>query len=99
MSSLATREGGSRPWRAAQRATRVDLTDPYGRPLMDPDAALAELLRLADLVTVGGDAQIGARTDRRDTFRMAELVEALDSWLTAGGFLPRRWKPGSWRDA
>jgi hypothetical protein len=66
---------------------------------MDPDAALDELLGLVDLMSGLTDAGIGERIDHREILRMTELVEALDSWLTAGGFLPRRWKPANRRSA
>lgn len=66
---------------------------------MDPDAALDELLGLVDLVADEADADIGQRIDRHEILRMTELVEALDSWLTAEGFLPRRWKPTSRQSA
>jgi hypothetical protein len=59
---------------------------------MDPDAALEELLRLVDLVNGESDAEIDLRTDCRDISQIAELLLALDGWLSAGGFLPRRWK-------
>jgi hypothetical protein len=65
---------------------------------MDPDAALDELLDLADLVTRFADAD-GERTDGSDVLRLAELVLALDGWLTASGFLPTRWKPAARRSA
>jgi hypothetical protein len=62
---------------------------------MDPDAALEELLRLIDLVMGQADAEVDPPTDCRDVFRISELMLGLDGWLTAGGFLPRRWKPAS----
>jgi hypothetical protein len=37
--------------------------------------------------------------NRHEILRMTELSEALDSRLTAGGFLLRRWQPGSRRSA
>jgi hypothetical protein len=58
---------------------------------MDPDAALEELLNLADLVT--SLAEDSEWTGDCDILRMAELTLALDGWLTAGGFMPARWKP------
>jgi hypothetical protein len=58
---------------------------------MDPDAALDELLGLVDLIAGLADAGVGERIDHRGILRMTELVEALDGWLAAGGFLPRRW--------
>ena len=66
---------------------------------MDPDTALDELLGLVDLMAGEADADIGPRVNRHEILRMTELVEALDSWLTAGGFLPRRWRPASRRSA
>lgn len=64
---------------------------------MDPDAALDELLGLVDLTAGETDADIAQRINRHEILRMTELVEALDNWLTAGGFLPRRWRPASRR--
>ena len=54
---------------------------------MDPDAALAELLELTNEHLDPGDEP----PDPVDVARIAELVHALDGWLFAGGFLPRRW--------
>jgi hypothetical protein len=51
---------------------------------MDPDEALRELLRLADV-------ELNSEQPAGDPYRMAELVQALDGWLTSGGFLPARW--------
>jgi hypothetical protein len=45
------------------------------------------------------DADIAQLINRHEILRITELVEALDSWLTAGGFLPRRWRPASQRPA
>ena len=66
---------------------------------MDPDAALDERLGLVDLITGEADADLRQRINRHEILRMTELVDALDSWLTAGGFLPWRWKPASRRSA
>lgn len=49
---------------------------------MDPNANLAELRELASAQLNGGQT---------DPDRMAELVEALDEWITRGGFLPADW--------
>ena len=65
---------------------------------MDPDAALAELLCLISRAAPA-DGEMGKPIDRGEILRVAELVEALDSWLTCGGFLPQRWKPASRRSA
>jgi hypothetical protein len=52
---------------------------------MDPNANLAEQLRLARYV------QRGTATPR-EIDRLAELVEALDEWLRGGGVLPTAWE-------
>lgn len=56
---------------------------------MDPDATLATMrdLRQAIMTSTGGDED----ALRSDAFELAELVEALDEWLTKGGFLPTEW--------
>jgi hypothetical protein len=64
-----------------------------------PDAALEELLDLADLATSLQDDEVGEWTGDCDTLRIAELTLALDGWLTDGGFMPTRWKSASLRSA
>lgn len=56
---------------------------------MDPDAALDELLDLADQVIQSYDHDV--QPPGSDVLRMAQLVDELDGWLGTGGFLPRRW--------
>jgi hypothetical protein len=51
---------------------------------MDIDANLAEMLTIADRIVTG--AATG-----EDSLRLADLVGALDGWLSAGGFLPHNW--------
>lgn len=46
---------------------------------MDPNAALEELRRITRRASAG------------DFERMCELVEALDGWISGGGFLPGGW--------
>jgi hypothetical protein len=62
---------------------------------MDPNANLAELRRLVARFMQAwdeADEETGAVTiDTDDALRMAELVEALDGWLSKGGFLPAAW--------
>ena len=53
---------------------------------MDPNANLSEQLGCARRIL----AEDGAHPD--DAIRLAELVEALDVWLSSGGFLPDRWQ-------
>jgi len=71
---------------------------------MDPNANLREQLELArNLLALDAEKKrlrrLGKtsefieilRQGRRDAARLAELVEALDGWMTAGGALPTRW--------
>lgn len=56
---------------------------------MDPNATLQELIELAEQVNATpSDGDI----DWADATRLAELVTALDGWLSTGGFLPQRWE-------
>jgi hypothetical protein len=57
---------------------------------MDPDANLAEQRKIV--------ARLLDDNQRKDDYgraqdanRLAELVQALDEWLTRGGFLPPSW--------
>jgi hypothetical protein len=50
---------------------------------MDPNASLEEMRSLA-LRSVDSEDD--------DQARLAELVLAIDGWLSNGGFLPKRWK-------
>lgn len=59
---------------------------------MDPDACLAEILRLAEKQEDRGPGPDYADLVG-DLDRMAELVGALDGWISGGGFLPKRWQP------
>lgn len=52
---------------------------------MDPDANLAEQLRIVQRVNDG-------KADTDDAYRLADLVEALHEWIAGGGFLPKAWK-------
>lgn len=68
---------------------------------MDPNANLDEQLllaaRLQQLSEVQGRRSLteGEEIELWDSAtRLAELVEALDHWITGGGFLPTRWKGG-----
>lgn len=55
---------------------------------MDPNAALAELRQLVAEHNELADYD-SATLVRCD--RMCELIEALDNWVMAGGFLPIEW--------
>lgn len=51
---------------------------------MDPDATLAEIRQLNEKAK---QAPLGIE----DTDQLSILIEALDEWLTKGGFLPTEW--------
>jgi len=57
---------------------------------MDPDANLEEQLELA--AEAIESIENGAEVHVDDVERLAELVLALDGWITNGGFLPKRWR-------
>jgi hypothetical protein len=52
---------------------------------MDPNANLAEQLILANRILNGEE-------DPCDSERLAELVLAMNEWLSKQGFKPERWK-------
>jgi hypothetical protein len=56
---------------------------------MDPDANLAEQIRLATAIVSGVS---GDDYDAADVDRLAELVLALHEWISKGGFAPAKWK-------
>jgi hypothetical protein len=53
---------------------------------MDPNANLKEMREIAKTILSGEEYDTGY-----DAVRLAELVEALDEWITKGGFLPEAW--------
>lgn len=59
---------------------------------MDPNANLKEQLELAAEIIKSSDANEGYFFDPAKAVRLAELVEALDGWLSKGGFLPGKWE-------
>ena len=55
---------------------------------MDPNACLEEILRLVAL-----SAESHSPRELAEKFnRLAELVAAMDGWLSTGGFLPKKWE-------
>jgi hypothetical protein len=60
---------------------------------MDPNANLAEQLRLAALL-VDDMWNLPLREQQDNAARLAELVRSLDGWLKGGGFLPAPWARG-----
>jgi hypothetical protein len=57
---------------------------------MDPDANLREQLQLVKKIMRAVDKDKPVELD--DVDRLVDLVDALDGWLSHGGFLPRRWE-------
>lgn len=50
---------------------------------MDPDAAIREIRDIAkDFIW----------SDEGDGYRLAELIDSLDSWISNGGYLPLDWE-------
>jgi hypothetical protein len=62
---------------------------------MDPEAALDELLALIDRIQPLSGMHLTSRVLSQDIGRLVELMDGLDGWLTAGGFLPARWRSAS----
>ena len=56
---------------------------------MDPNANLNEFRELRDAIAV--THHNGQEISREDLWRVFELYEAMDTWLTKGGFLPKAW--------
>lgn len=56
---------------------------------MDPNANLREQLEIANRIVDGDDLDVEEWDALRD--RLAELVLALNDWITNGGFLPGAW--------
>ena len=54
---------------------------------MDPNATLARIREIVRALNAASPPQDVAPL----AFELAELTEALDDWLSAGGFLPTGW--------
>jgi hypothetical protein len=59
---------------------------------MDPNATLEEMRTLSAKMRKDYEDPDGNGIDQDDANRLAELVEAMDGWLSKGGFLPAAWK-------
>lgn len=63
---------------------------------MDPDANLEEQRSLSESILealdVDEDEEVDMDAVRDDANRLAELVQALDQWISRGGFLPKDWR-------
>jgi len=55
---------------------------------MDPNANLAEQRRIVARMLDEESEHI----DTGDAVRLAELAQALDEWISKGGFLPDAWR-------
>lgn len=64
------------------------LTDERSEATMDPNACLEEIRELVSDIFADDKSNIDSL---RRGDRLAELVEALDGWLSKGGFLPADW--------
>jgi hypothetical protein len=56
---------------------------------MDPDEALNRVRAMLRRYSETGDT-----ADIPDVATLADALEALDAWLSAGGFLPAAWQEG-----
>ena len=71
---------------------------------MDPDAALEEMLKISKRILEREEAFANLANDdvvgvtrhvagtMNDGKRLAELVQALDQWISRDGFLPSNWQ-------
>lgn len=59
---------------------------------MDPNECLKELRALVRKGAYGDGGCDLCSINSTDAVRMVELFEALDDWLSRGGFLPARWE-------
>ena len=62
---------------------------------MDPDANLKEQREIVKDLIDGNDYDTDEWLAMAN--RLADLVEALDGWLSNGGFLPLAWRQGGAR--
>lgn len=58
---------------------------------MDPNVALETMRRLSARLFRTLDAEEGGGVDTEDALELAEAAQALDQWLSRGGFLPSDW--------
>lgn len=56
---------------------------------MDPNANLAESRAIATRILDGG---LSDEQTQEEAARLAELVQALDEWISRGGFFPDAWQ-------
>jgi hypothetical protein len=62
---------------------------------MDPNANLQSQLELAErLRQIPGEVYLRRERYEADVMELADLVIALNEWLSGGGFLPVDWQKG-----
>lgn len=60
---------------------------------MDPNETLTKILAcVAQMRSLQGEGPRAADAYEEEASELADLVEALDTWLTTKGFLPKRWE-------
>jgi hypothetical protein len=81
---------GGRKTEAAFRKRRLDTTERRSG-VMDPNEALKRAREAIERYQ--DDASLGFNTDTRleAADKLADAFEALDEWLSKGGFLPLEW--------
>jgi len=57
---------------------------------MDPNETLRRMQEMAERVVRAAD--VGSDVDEDDACDLADAVQALDGWLSKGGFLPDAWR-------
>ena len=57
---------------------------------MDPNELLKEMLSIAKRIQDASDRGSFAGVESAE--RLAECVQALDTWIKCGGFLPKQWR-------
>lgn len=59
---------------------------------MDPDVSLKAIRILVPRMLAAYASTESNGIDQDDAATLAESIEALDEWLSKGGFLPKPWK-------
>lgn len=72
-------------WAVEHIRAHIPGTNPVSHTIMDPNANLLEQREIVSRM-------LDSRGKKGDGERLAELVEALDEWISNGGFLPSRWQ-------
>jgi hypothetical protein len=59
---------------------------------LDPNKTLSDIRAVVRRIHQAEDNDASAEDIARDAGELATLVQALDEWLTRGGFLPDAWR-------